>query len=45
MEEKDREHFDNMLESDEPNRVSRGTDSLMKMMGVRLPPMTAEGVT
>jgi hypothetical protein len=44
MEQKDREHFDNQLNADEPGRVSRGTSSLMKMMGVRVPHAASEGV-
>lgn len=44
MEQADREHFDNMLLADEPGQVSRGTQSLMKIMGVPIPPPPAEAV-
>jgi hypothetical protein len=46
MEQKDREHFDNMLMADAPGQVSRGTGSLMKLMGVPMLPRPApEGVS
>jgi hypothetical protein len=44
MEQADREHFDNVLLADEPGRVSRGTQSLMRLMGVPPPPLPAEAV-
>lgn len=44
MEQKDREHFDNMLEADTPGRTSRGTSALMNLMGGPSPPRAPQGV-
>jgi hypothetical protein len=45
MEQADREHFDKVLLADEPGRVSRGTQSLMRLMGVPTPSPPSEAVS